>query len=214
MVSNPDVLSPTVYLAPEHFVFEDTDVIRIRVPVSSEVHKYKGTIYDRTHDADVKVTATGAIAAMYIRKQNIFTERKVYPHVKDKDIRFDMFPRIKQMAVSEDPEHPWKKMSDKEIIKSAKLYTMDAETGKYGYNLAAVMLLGTDEIINSVCPTYCTDALLRKVNTERYDDRLIVETNIIDSYPLLFGFAVKHLSDVRQEVATQIVGNDHPICSG
>ena len=33
-------------------------------------------IYDRVDDADVKVTATGAIAQMYIRKQNIFTEKK------------------------------------------------------------------------------------------------------------------------------------------
>lgn len=99
------------------------------------------------------------------------------------------------MAVSKNSEHPWKGMSDKEIIKSAGLYSKDAETGKFGYNLAAVMLLGTDEIIKNVCPTYRTDALLRKVNTDRYDDRLIVETNIIDSYQLLFGFAVKHLWD-------------------
>jgi len=195
MVSNPDILSPTVYLAPEHFVYNDTDIIRIHVPVSSEVHKYKGVIYDRTHDADVKVTSTNDITAMYIRKQNIFTERKVYPYVEDADIRFDMIPRIKKMAVSKDSEHPWKGMSDMDIIKSAGLYSKDAETGKFGYNLAAVMLLGTDEIIKDVCPTYRTDALLRKVNTDRYDDRLIVETNIIDSYPLLFGFAVKHLPD-------------------
>ena len=35
-------------------------------------------IYDRVGDADVKVTATGRIAALYIRKQNIFTEKKIY----------------------------------------------------------------------------------------------------------------------------------------
>jgi len=184
-----------VYLAPEHFVYEGKDIIRIHVPPSSEVHRYKGVVYDRTHDADVKVTSTGAITEMYIRKQEIFTERKVYPYVEDEDIRFDMFPRIKKMAVSKDSEHPWKDMSDVEILKSAKLYVKDAETGKYGYNLAAAMLLGTDEIIKDVCPAYRTDALLRKVNTDRYDDRLIVETNIIDSYPLLFGFATKHLPD-------------------
>ena len=193
--SNPDVFSPTVYLAPEHFVYEDKDIICIRVPLSSDVHRYKNVVYDRTRDADVKVVATGAITSMYIRKQNIFTERRVYPYVDDKDMRFDLFPHIKKMAVNRDSDHPWKDMSDKEIIKSAKLYTMDAETGKYGYNLAAVMLLGTDEIISEVCPTYRTDAVVRKINKDRYDDRLIVETNIIDSYPLLFGFATKNLSD-------------------
>jgi ATP-dependent DNA helicase RecG len=36
---------------------------------------------------------------------------------------------------------------------------------------------------------------LRKVNIDRYDDRLIAETNLIDSYDLLMGFAGKHLLD-------------------
>jgi ATP-dependent DNA helicase RecG len=42
---------------------------------------------------------------------------------------------------------------------------------------------------------YRTDALLRKVNLDRYDDRLIVQTNLIDSYYLLLQFAEKHLWD-------------------
>jgi hypothetical protein len=45
------------------------------------INHYKGikkVIYDRVDDADVKVTATGQIAQMYIRKQRIFTEKKVY----------------------------------------------------------------------------------------------------------------------------------------
>jgi ATP-dependent DNA helicase RecG len=33
------------------------------------------------------------------------------------------------------------------------------------------------------------------VNVDRYDDRLIVETNLIDSYDLLMGFAAKHMLD-------------------
>lgn len=57
------------------------------------------------------------------------------------------------------------------------------------------MLLGKDEVIHDVAPTYPTDALLRKVNIDRYDDRLIVETNLIESYDRLFEFATKHLLD-------------------
>jgi len=51
----------------------------MHIPPSAEVHSYKKVIYDRVDDADVKVTATSQIAAMYIRKQNIFTEKKIYP---------------------------------------------------------------------------------------------------------------------------------------
>ena len=79
MVNNPDIINPTVYLAPEKIVFEGKCIIYIHVPPSSEVHRYKKVIYDRVDDADVRVTSTSQIAAMYIRKQNIFTEKKIYP---------------------------------------------------------------------------------------------------------------------------------------
>lgn len=55
---------------------EGHSIIHVHVPPSSEVHTYKKVIYDRVDDADVKVTATSQIAVMYIRKQNIFTEKK------------------------------------------------------------------------------------------------------------------------------------------
>ncbi len=42
---------------------------------------------------------------------------------------------------------------------------------------------------------YQTDALVKKVNTDRYDDRLVVKTNLIESYDQLFDFAAKHLPD-------------------
>lgn len=39
------------------------------------------------------------------------------------------------------------------------------------------------------------NALLRRINEERYDDREIVQTNLIESYELLMEFARKHLPD-------------------
>jgi len=132
---------------------------------------------------------------MYNRKQNIFTEKKVYPYVKDEHLRFDLLPRIRQMAINRQTGHPWGKMSDLELLQSAGLLGEDVETGAQGYNLAAIMLLGHDHVIKNVCPAYRTDALLRKVNVDRYDDRLIVETNLIESYDLLVQFAEKHLLD-------------------
>ena len=78
MISNPDIISPTVYLAPEILDYEGKLIIHINISPSSEVHTCKKIIYDRVGAADVKVTATGQIAQMYIRKQKIFTEKKVY----------------------------------------------------------------------------------------------------------------------------------------
>jgi ATP-dependent DNA helicase RecG len=130
------------------------------------------------------------------RKQNIYSEKKVYPYVREDDLRFDLLPRIRIMAANRhNGIHPWTDMPDAELLRSAGLYSEDKSTGDWGYNLAAVMLLGRDEVILNVSPAYRTDAIVRKVNTDRYDDRLIVQTNLIESYERLMGFAEKHLLD-------------------
>ena len=82
-----------------------------------------------------------------------------------------------------------------DLLKNAGLYAEDHATGKDGFNLAAVMLLGRDEVIRDVSPAYQTDALVRKVNVDRYDDRLTVVTNLIESFEQLFKFATLHLPD-------------------
>lgn len=85
--------------------------------------------------------------------------------------------------------HLWADMDNAELIQS------DPETGKPGVTLAGVMLFGHDEQIRRICPAHRTDLLLRKVNTDRYDDRDLVITNIIDSYDRILAFIYKHLPD-------------------
>lgn len=86
-------------------------------------------------------------------------------------------------------------MSNLELLQNLGMYTKDAETGKDGFALASVLLFGTDEMIKYCLPAYRTDAICRKVNIDRYDDRDIIETNLIDSVSRLMDFAQKHLND-------------------
>ena len=179
----------------------------------------KKIIYDRVDDADVKVTATGAIAQMYIRKQNIFTEKKIYPYAKLEDLRVDLLPKIRIMAQNHaGGQHPWTTMDDEALLKSAGLYGRDIATGEEGYSLAAIMLLGKDDVILNVAPAYVTDALVRKVNIDRYDDREIIKTNLIESYEMLLEFGRKHLPDkffledtvnksLRNKIVREMVSN-------
>ena len=220
VISNPMLFSPTVYLVPE--IIKDEaghTIIHVHIPPSAEVHSYKKIVYDRVDDADVKVTSTSQMATMYIRKQNIFTEKKIFPFVTIDDLRLDLIPRIKQMAMTHaGGNHPWEDMDDQELLKSAGLYGLDISTGERGYNLAAIMLLGKDDIILNACPAYETDALVRKVNVDRYDDREIVRTNLIESFDQLMDFARKHLPDkfflenemnvsLRNILAREMIGN-------
>lgn len=47
----------------------------------------------------------------------------------------------------------------------------------------------------SVLPQHKTDAIFRIVNTDRYDDRDVIITNLIESYDRLMAFGQKHLND-------------------
>ena len=183
VLANPSLFSPTLCIDAEIMEYEGKTIIHIYVPVSGEVVSYKNVIYNRTNDSDVKVTSTTDIAQMYIRKQEIFTERKVFPYVKLEDLRLDLLSTVRSLAKNNSGgNHLWEKLSDEEILRSARLFTEDRVTGQQGFNLAAVMLLGKDEVIKDVAPMYQTDALVKKINTDRYDDRLVVETNLIESY--------------------------------
>lgn len=62
------------------------------------------------------------------------------------------------------------------------------------------------------------EAIFRDEHSDRYDDRLIVETNFVESYDLLTGFIAKHTNDkfflidgattsVRDIISREIVGN-------
>ena len=219
VISNPDLFSPTVYLEPEILKYEGSVMIHIHIPPSAEVHSFKKVIYDRVDDADVKVTSTSQIAAMYIRKQNIFTEKRIYPYVAMEDLRLDLLPGLRVMAVNHSMgSHPWKNMTDGELLRSAGLFGVDRAIGERGYNLAAVMLLGKDDVIRDIVPAYVAEALLRKVNVDRYDDRERIQTNLVESYDRLMEFGRKHLPDkfyledtyrksLRNTIVREMIGN-------
>lgn len=155
---------------------------------------------------------------MYARKSGTFSEHKIFPYATEDDLRMDLMPKVRRLVENKNTEHEWLKMSDHEIMVSAGLYEKDFVTGEQGYNLAAIMLFGKDEVIRSCVPGYITDALYRVENTDRYDDRLRVTTNLIDSYEKLMEFVAKHTSDkfclidnvntsVRDMIAREVVAN-------
>ena len=61
-ISNPAFISPTVYLMPDILEYEGKTIIHVHVPMDGEIHSYKGVIYDRVADADVKLKSSDQIA--------------------------------------------------------------------------------------------------------------------------------------------------------
>ena len=195
--NNPLKLSPSFHLYPEVISFDDKKLIYIYVPDSSQVHKTRNRIFDRNDDGDFDVTENQShITQLYIRKQKIFTENRVFPYATIDDLDARLLQRARIRAKNENNgSHPWFEMDDMELLKSAQLYKTDLQTGKEGITLAGILLFGKDQTILSALPYHKTDAILRRENLDRYDDRDDIRTNLLDSYDRLMAFAEKHLPD-------------------
>jgi ATP-dependent DNA helicase RecG len=211
-VNDPQAFNapPSLDIEPVHY--EGKMIIRVWVPLDAVVHRYKGVVYDRIVDSDVKVETDAQLSAMYIRKQEYYSERKVYRYLSKDDLRLDLLPRIREMAVAKKANHPWGVMGDDELLRSANLYLKDYETGEEGFTLGAALILGRDEVIASIAPAYKTDAYVQRDNRDRYDDRLVVKTNLVEAYDQLLAFAQKHLPDKFFLEGTQVVSLRDVIC--
>lgn len=194
LTNNPQKLDPVFMLSAREIKFGNKIIILIEVPESSVVHKCSDIVYARNEDGDYRVTRPETIAAIVNRKQSYFTEQRVYPYITFDDFDAKLFDRAKRLIQARSPGHPWVELSTEDFLHRAGFYRK-APDGNEGYILAAILFFGKDETIQSVAPAYKFDALLRKQNIDRYDDRLTVRTNLIDAYDLLMQFIAKHLID-------------------
>jgi ATP-dependent DNA helicase RecG len=193
--NNPQKLDPPFILFPQVYNIDGQAVIHLQVPGSSQVHKSAGNVYDRSNDGDFLVKQPQQIAEIYNRKRSHYTEGIIYPALRFEDFKVELFPTIRNLIRSNNSNHPWLALNDVSLLQMAGLWKRDFQSGEEGYTLAACLLLGKDEVIQQVLPHYKIDALVRKVNTARYDDREYIQTNLIEAYDQLMAFTAKHLPD-------------------
>uniref|UniRef100_UPI002714E51E RNA-binding domain-containing protein n=1 Tax=Desulfobacula sp. TaxID=2593537 RepID=UPI002714E51E len=195
-LNNPQKINPPLYILPEEIEIDGKRLLLLDIPESSQVHRCNNRIYDRNEDGDFNITDnTNLVAQLYIRKQSTYSENRIYPYVVLEDLRPDLIQRVRSLAKGQRPDHPWAELDDLALLKSARLFHKDYQTGKQGFTLAAVLLFGKDDVILNILPHHKTDALLRADNIDRYDDRDDIRTNLIESYDRLMGFTAKHLPD-------------------
>ena len=219
MLNNPAKVSPSLFLSLEEIELDGFLLLHVYVPVSSQIQSCSGRIYDRNEDGDFDITNSAELVAqLALRKSSTYTEREIFPYVTENELRIDLVERAQKMAIALNADHPWKGMTPTELLRSTGLFEDDWRTGKRGFNLAAILLFGRDDVIRSCAPGYMTDALLRKENIDRYDDRLMVGTNLIEAYDQLIGFISRHTLDrfflvdnqrvsVRSWIARELVSN-------
>ena len=219
LCNNDQKINPTIYLNIKDYSINDKTILHIYVNESSSVHRTNGKVFDRNEDGDYEVKLAERIANIYIRKQEFYTENKIFPYAKMSDLRQELIQRARTMAINRNGQnHIWAKMNDEEMLRSANLYAKDFVTGKEGLTLAAILLFGKDETILSCLPHHKTDAIYRIKNLDRYDDRDDIRTNLIESFDRLMAFIEKHLDDkfyieenqridVRNKIARELCAN-------
>lgn len=194
--NNPQKISPTFLLQPEVVEFsENIQVIVIQVPSSSQVHRTAGKVFDRSSDGDFELRTDAEISALYLRKSTQYSENIIFPYLNESHFKPGIIEKAKNLIRNNRSDHPWLALSNEDFYKQSNLYRYDINEGKAGFTLGALMLFGSDEIIQSALPYYQIDLLVRLQDTDRYDDRVTLKGNIIDSYDEIMSFLAKHLPD-------------------
>jgi ATP-dependent DNA helicase RecG len=217
-LNNKDIINPPVNFPVYELELNNEKLLCIKIPVSSQVHTYSGIIYDRENDSDIKILDESRKSEMYFRKRQDFTENTIYPAMTMEDLDASLFEKARSLLRAANPEHPWLQENDMTILRSALFYRKDLKTGEEGFTLAAALIFGKSTTIQSILPAYKVEAMVRRENLDRWDDRITLRTNLIDTYQQLMAFVKKHLDnkfylegdvrkDLREMIFREIVAN-------
>lgn len=216
--NNPTKLQPPFLLELEQVRVGEAVLLYAYVPQSSQVHRTDGVVFDRGHEGDFRVVDNERISQLYARKSNYYSEGRIFPRLQLADFKPGLFAKVRALLRARRADHPWLLLRDEELLRSAGLYQVDPLTGEQGYTLAAVLLLGSDQLLQTVLPAYRIDALVRRQDLDRYDDRVDIRGNLIEAYDQLMDFVAKHLPDpfyleghvrisLREKIFREIVAN-------
>lgn len=216
---NSTNLNPPFLLELESIYVRGKLVLYSYIPQSSQVHSHKKIIYDRGYEGDRKVEDDAAISQIYSRKSAIYSESKIYPFLDISAFKPGILDQVRRLIRNNRPQDPLLSLDDAEFLRATGLYRDDFITGQKGFTLASALLLGRDDVIQSVLPHFRIDAILRRRDTDRYDDRLDIRTNLVDAYDQIMHFAANHLPDkfhldegmrrvsLREKIFREVVAN-------
>lgn len=90
-----------LYLSIDTIEVDGKVILYVNVPQSSEVQRCDGKIYIRNEDGDFDIThQQNRVANLYVRKQNTYSESKIYKNVALTDLRLDLIARARNGCYS------------------------------------------------------------------------------------------------------------------
>lgn len=186
----PRIVIKTVFYHQERILY-------LKIPNSQAVHTTNNgfNIYERRDTTNILVDNISDQLRIQERKRFYYPDNKVIRYIEAEHFNMEVYNRAMKLILQTRPSHLWLNMDFEEIMKSSGLWRIDLETKESGYTVAAILLLGKDEIIRAIFPSFRIDALREKDGFDGYYDRETFTTNLIDTYYSLMDFVHKHLPD-------------------
>ncbi len=218
-LNSPDCIYPTVSVEPITLKHPEGMVLIVQVPVSSQVHKYHDRIYRRSFESDLDITNDQVqVSELYLRKRNFFTEAQIVKHLTMSDLDAGLFEKARTIIRNFRIDHPWLLVGEEQMLREASLWRKDFYSNQEGLTLAAGLIFGTEQTIQSLLPAYKIEVMVRIENIDRWDDRLTLRKNLIDSYLDIKQFLYKYLPekfytekdqrvDLRDKIFREVVAN-------
>ena len=201
--NNPEKLDPPFILSPQKLEYKEKTILVIQVPASSQIHRCDGVVFDRGNSGDFRVREPERIAGMVHTKRNYYTELTICPHLAFSDFDPKVFIKSRRLMSIQAPKHPWLRLSNQQLLNQAGFRRRDPLSGLEGYTLAAGLMFGREQAIERIAPHYRIDALVRRKDIYRYDDRLEIRGNLFNAYDQLMEFTGRHLPDPFYMEGTQ-----------
>lgn len=218
-LNSPDCINPPVSIEPFSINHPEGLVMVVQIPVSSQVHQYHDRIYRRSFESDLDITDDQVqVSDMFLRKRNFFTEAQIIPHLSFTDLDASLFEKARTIIRNVRGDHPWLLVNEEQMLREASLWRKDFYSNQQGLTMAAALLFGTEATIQSLLPAYKVEVMVRVENTDRWDDRLTLRKNLIDTYLEIKQFIYKYLPekfytekdqriDLRDKIFREVIGN-------
>lgn len=194
--SDSNLFVPSLFICPRIVHYKDGFLLHIHVNASNRLVTFKTNVYLRERSQNEYIE--DSLQKKQLEENNIrlFFESRVFPYIGFFDLRIDILPKVRHYATcGQGRAQNWSGLNDHELINAAGLGVMDRETGKKGFNLAAVVVLGKDQLIHEVIPHYSTVFECRRGNA---DVTRTVVSNYLESSEKLSELMMMALSDITK----------------
>ena len=220
-LNSRDCIDPPIFVQPYTIKHSNGSVLVVQIPASSQIHNYAGLVFSRDFESDLDISKNQQrLSDIYLRKRNFFTESTIYPFLTIDDLDDHLFQKVFSLIRNYKSDHPWLSGSKELLLRESTLWRKDFQTGQEGLTLAAALIFGKDDTIQSLLPAYKVECMIRIENKDRYDDRINppLRTNLIDTYLELKNFIYKYLPekffmegdqrvDLRDKIFREVIGN-------